>query len=727
LESPLVRKLEYQDGMSAAAIWFKAVLLTPLWGIAAIPALGSLAILLNDPLFYTNMLWQASLGLVIAACLTYFIHDLRKRVIYVSKDQVIFGLRRYQLNKLVSVGVEYKSEQLMPRRVLLRFRDGGLMRLKVGRLHYDQFESLLHFVETRLPQVQIDPVLLTLMRCRRAAGKAISDTGESVEIRYESQFVLKELRSVFARTWDEWSSFGPLLLSALSIPCWTMFVTMLYMLAPAAFFNASPRPEESAVPKLLNWLWQQTVNTISHLFTEQGRKAVVEAAGNPITVVLLSIAAAWLLFGLARTLLRPNRIIIQSDSIRLIFRLSSLTVYSTEIPVRLITGVRLFKRDETDDPSSWKIRFEVAGNKPVDLAIAALSTEEKTRLTRAIQRLAPQIPIDAALLETLIPRQDRSYTELWLQSLSSAPERKSLEPLQPGQLLGSLRYQVSRCLGVGGQGTAYLARDTGLVESRLSEMVVLKESIFPVYAESSVRMQALERFEKEASLLSRLEHPGIVSLRDYFLEDHRGYLVMEHVEGKTLKQLVLEEGPLAEMPVRDLAQQMCDILAYLHASGVVHRDFTPDNLILSKSGQLKLIDFNVAQQMEAGSSGTIVGKQAYLPPEQFRGKATTQSDLYALGATLYFLLTGEDPEPICQSSPLQKGASCSQSLDQIIRDCTALQLGKRIATAGELNSRLLARTAIDPTTQAPAKEAEEGDTEIVSLKTEEELVEMESS
>jgi serine/threonine protein kinase len=102
----------------------------------------------------------------------------------------------------------------------------------------------------------------------------------------------------------------------------------------------------------------------------------------------------------------------------------------------------------------------------------------------------------------------------------------------------------------------------------------------------------------------------------------------------------------------------------------VHRDFTPDNLILGKDGKLKLIDFNVAQQIETATTGTVVGKQAYLPPEQFRGQATTASDLYAMGATLYCLATGRDPVPISQSKPSADGLIVSEPLDKLISDLT---------------------------------------------------------
>jgi serine/threonine-protein kinase len=143
----------------------------------------------------------------------------------------------------------------------------------------------------------------------------------------------------------------------------------------------------------------------------------------------------------------------------------------------------------------------------------------------------------------------------------------------------------------------------------------------------------------------------------------------------------------------------------------VHRDFTPDNLILNSRGKLKLIDFNVAQQLQAGSSGTIVGKHAYLPPEQFRGKANTQSDLYAFGATLFYLLIGTDPEPISQSSPLARNAEVSEEIDRIIKQATALQENNRFKSAQEIEAALLGSTeslAISATLTAKTEAAKHG-------------------
>jgi serine/threonine protein kinase len=203
-----------------------------------------------------------------------------------------------------------------------------------------------------------------------------------------------------------------------------------------------------------------------------------------------------------------------------------------------------------------------------------------------------------------------------------------------------------------------------------------------------VKEQALKRFDHEAKMLQALDSDHIVKLRDHFFEDHRGYLVLEHINGKTLRQLVDEKGALSEAEILSMSQQMCLILAHLHERDIIHRDFTPDNLILTEDGTLKLIDFNVAQSTAVGTTGTIAGKHAYLPPEQFRGKATKQSDIYAMGATLFYLAVGHDPEPISQSSALKSGATVSASLDELMRGCTAIDCAKRFGSIADVETGL---------------------------------------
>src|SRR5262249_27367437 len=123
---------------------------------------------------------------------------------------------------------------------------------------------------------------------------------------------------------------------------------------------------------------------------------------------------------------------------------------------------------------------------------------------------------------------------------------------------------------------------------------------------------------------------------------------------------------------------------------VVHRDFTPENLILLGDRQIKLIDFNVAQELESTSTKTVVGKHAYIPPEQFRGRAVIQSDIYALGGTLFFFLTGEDPEPITSVHPKEKVSSVSAELDAIVARATQPAVAQRYADSQAVMKDLLA-------------------------------------
>jgi serine/threonine-protein kinase len=168
-----------------------------------------------------------------------------------------------------------------------------------------------------------------------------------------------------------------------------------------------------------------------------------------------------------------------------------------------------------------------------------------------------------------------------------------------------------------------------------------------------------------------------------------------------LRQLVAEKGALEPELVLELAKQMAEILTFLHSKQIIHRDFTPDNLIMQENGKLKLIDFNVAREWDKddGKTGTIVGKHAYVPPEQFRGKPCEASDIYALGATLFYLTTGEDPEPISQSSLEQVNNQENESwtkLNSIIQACTAMSLKTRLANASELNKALTREIEIEP-------------------------------
>lgn len=315
------------------------------------------------------------------------------------------------------------------------------------------------------------------------------------------------------------------------------------------------------------------------------------------------------------------------------------------------------------------------------------------QLKQALAEHLTPAQIDMKLVDALNPIAPASYTSLWLDSLSTTPKRSSEELLTANSMVGNGRYVIESQLAAGGQGTIYKAvrkSDESSHSGTSDEAVVLKEFVLPSHAGIEVSSRTLENIQREESLLKTLSHEQIVKILDFFVEDHRAYLVLEYIEGPSLKKLVESEGRLPEDKAINFGIQICEILNYLHAQQppVVHRDLTPDNLIVTRDGVLKLIDFNVAQQLESTSTRTIVGKHCYIPPEQFRGKASSQSDLYAAGATMFFLLTGTEPEPITVSHPISVQEETSAQLDTVVANATEPDLAKRYQTSQDLKRDL---------------------------------------
>lgn len=309
------------------------------------------------------------------------------------------------------------------------------------------------------------------------------------------------------------------------------------------------------------------------------------------------------------------------------------------------------------------------------------------RVAVADERLSgaqPIVELDESLLDGLAQQNNPSFTRMWLDALAAPPRRQRLQPLTAGMMLQNGRFKIESQLGSGGQGNAYVA------SCAEHGTVVLKEFILPLYVDVEVRKQAITRFQAESAILSKLSHDGIIRLYDAFIEDQRGYLVLERARGSSLKSLVETSGPVSEAKAIELGIEMCGILQYLHCQSppLVHRDFTPDNIIETQKG-LKLIDFGGANDV-SNKQHTVVGKRNYMPPEQFRGKPTPQSDIFALGCTLAYLVTGVDPEPISQSHPRRLNTGLSAEFNEIVEHATHVDCNKRFQSAAELQARLQA-------------------------------------
>jgi serine/threonine protein kinase len=423
----------------------------------------------------------------------------------------------------------------------------------------------------------------------------------------------------------------------------------------------------------------------------------------------ISVLVALIL--LYRAVRAPAQLLISEDGLRLAWKLGFYFSKGPLVPWSDVVGVRLRRHGGNNSPDgkieflyetphwqyavSWFQPADEFGTSRLTVDLRNLdSLELRHSLSSALERWAPLNTVPPEVMEILSATQSSTYTELWLQALTAPSKRESLEPLSPGKQLRNGSYTIEGQLGVGGQGTAYAASDkasaAGSEEAGHKISLVVKEFVLPLYVDSSSRKEALRRFLDEADLLKRLDHERVVKLSDCFVEDHRGYLVLERIHGDSLKQIVGTSGALTESRVLELLDQMLDVLSYLHGQEppVVHRDFAPDNLILGNDGVLKLVDFNVAQQAENTVTGTIVGKQSYVPPEQLRGMATPASDIYALGATLHFLLTGFDPEPLYVSHPMEIAAHVSKELDGLVARCTQLDEVNRFKSVSEIQEYL---------------------------------------
>jgi serine/threonine protein kinase len=251
--------------------------------------------------------------------------------------------------------------------------------------------------------------------------------------------------------------------------------------------------------------------------------------------------------------------------------------------------------------------------------------------------------------DTLLAQLRQSNTSLDSPEFQIA-EPSAARPSQapPPELLDHPRYRIVRLLGVGGMGEVYQA------EHRLMERPVALKVISPQLTRNPL---VVERFRLEVRAAARLSHPNIVTAHDAEQAGDLHFLVMEYVEGISLARLVEKRGPLPVIQACHCVRQAALGLAHAHEQGMVHRDVKPQNLMLTRKGQVKILDFGLARLAEeAGPQtgkghltmlGTVLGTPDYIAPEQVKDSRTVdvRADIYSLGCTLYFLLTGRVPFP----------------------------------------------------------------------------------
>lgn len=259
------------------------------------------------------------------------------------------------------------------------------------------------------------------------------------------------------------------------------------------------------------------------------------------------------------------------------------------------------------------------------------------------------------------------------------------------------RYQIEKKLGEGGFGAVYQARDT-----RLSVRCAIKESFY-------TSEEATRQFRREAEMLAKLRHPNLPRVTDYFDTPSGLYLVMDFVEGYDLVTVFQKYGkPLPEDKVVTWIGQVCEALTYLHTQNppIIHRDIKPQNIIITNEGVAMLVDFGLAKIYESGmntSTGARGGTPGFSPIEQYGlGSTDARSDIYALGATLYVLLTGKLPPESIQrvandtalKSPRDFNPQISEPVEQAILHALAIQPKSRPQSVKEFTSEIIKKPVI---------------------------------
>lgn len=271
--------------------------------------------------------------------------------------------------------------------------------------------------------------------------------------------------------------------------------------------------------------------------------------------------------------------------------------------------------------------------------------------------------------------------------------RAAAPVMQPGVILQG-RYVIEGTLGIGGMSVVYRGRDL-----RFKDVVrpcAIKE-MYQSAPDSNTRLLNLKNFEREAGLLATLQHPAIPKVFDFFEENGRVYLILELIQGKDLETVLDEaKGPLPEERVARWAVQLCEVLSYLHnqkPEPIVFRDMKPSNVMVTPDDRIILIDFGIARSL-VRTRGTVIGTEGYSPPEQYKGIAEPQSDLYALGATLHHLLTASDPRTetpfTFHERPLrQLNPQISPELAAVIEKALSYDVTTRWTSADEMRLALL--------------------------------------
>ena len=265
-----------------------------------------------------------------------------------------------------------------------------------------------------------------------------------------------------------------------------------------------------------------------------------------------------------------------------------------------------------------------------------------------------------------------------------------------------LSYKIISVLGQGGMGAVYLAEHTNF------DRKVAIKAIHPHLAKNE---EIRQRFKNEAATMARLQHPNIVGLYDYFVDEEGLYLIMELVEGVELESYLQNIGsPLDEHVSAAFMKQLLEAFSHAHDKGVIHRDIKPANILITNDGTIKVLDFGIAKIVDGDGlhnmtkTGTQIGTVYYMSPEQVQGKKVdARSDIYSLGVTFYQMLTAQNPYNSCTTefevyskivqeqlpNPKAANPQVSEVIISILNKATEKDPEKRFQTCEQFKQALL--------------------------------------
>ncbi len=413
---------------------------------------------------------------------------------------------------------------------------------------------------------------------------------------------------------------------------------------------------------------------------------------NPNTIfIALAVLTATLVIGTIIKLARAScsdELLINRDGLNLplmVARINKAAIWQSWIGV---TGATITSGENNDR----NLLLSTKSGNSINIPLSGMDTQAIEQLLLSIELWGINCTREQSLFDyqSELHNQSKglsqlSYTDMWNDELGRRFSSTTFVPLEPETKLQNGRLKVLRQLAFGGLSAIYLVQDGQ------KDLRVLKEAVVPETMEVTNRDAAEKALRREATILGQLNHNHIVSVLDHFSEAGHHYLLLQHVVGQDLRQLVRQNGPQPEAKVLDWAVQILSALEYLHTyePPIIHRDLTPENIVLRNDGTIIIIDFGASNQFLGTMTGTIIGKQAYMAPEQLQGKATTQSDIYAFGGTLHFLLTGKDPVPLSETHPASL-ATVSPELDALVSKCTKLDASDRYQSAAKAKTDLVA-------------------------------------